>query len=84
MSHDACPFSHVQPYAILWTVAHQAPPSMGLSRQEFWNGLPCLPPGDLPDLGIEPSSLKSPALAGRFFTTSTTWEALKCLYNIVN
>ena len=48
---------------------------MGFSRQEYWSGLPCPPPGDLPDPGIEPVSLKSAVLAGRFFTTSTTWEA---------
>ena len=59
-----------------WTVAHQAPLSMGLSRQEYWSGLPCPPPGDLPDPGIEPASLMSPALGGGFFTTSTTWETL--------
>ena len=46
---------------------------MGFPRQEYWGGFPCLPPGDLPDPGIEPKSLTSPALAGRFFTTSTTW-----------
>ena len=40
----------------LWTVAHQAPPSMGFSRQEYWSGLPFPSPGDLPDPGIEPSS----------------------------
>ena len=57
-------------------VALQAPLSMGFSRQEYWNGLPCPPPGDLPHPGIEPVSLMSPELAGRFFTTSTTWEAL--------
>ena len=61
-------------FATLWTVAHQAPLSMGFSRQEYWNGLPCSPPGDLPDPGIEPMSIISPAFAGRFFTTSTTWE----------
>jgi len=49
---------------------------MGFSRQECWSGLPCPPPGDLPKPGIKSSSLVSPALAGRFFTTSTTWEAL--------
>ena len=49
--------------------------SMGFSRQEYWNGLPCSSPGDLPNPGTEPTSLKSPALAGGFFTTSTTWEA---------
>ena len=55
-----------------WTVACQAPLSMGFSRQEYWSGLPCPPPGDLPDPGIEPSSLMSPASAGGFFTTSAT------------
>ena len=49
------------------------------SRQEYWSGLPFLPLGDLPDPGMEPSSPVSPALAGRFFTTSTTWEAQKVL-----
>ena len=48
----------------LWTVAHQAPLSMGFSRQEYCSGLLCPPPGDLPDPGIEPRSLMSPALAG--------------------
>ena len=47
----------------------------GLSRQEYWSGLPCPPPGDLPDPGIEPMSLVSLALAGRLFITSATWEA---------
>ena len=61
--------------ATLWTVAHQASLSMGFSRQEYWSGLPCPPPGDLPDPGIELAFLMFPALAGRFFTTSTTWEA---------
>ena len=48
---------------------------MGFSRQEYWSGLPYPPPGDLPDPEIEPVSLMSPALAGRFFTTSISWEA---------
>ena len=48
-----------------WTVAYQAPLSMGFPRQESWSGLPFSPPGDLPDPGIEPGS---PALAGVFFT----------------
>ena len=52
-------FSHVQLFATPWTVAHQAPLSMGLSRQEYWSGLPFPSPGDLPDPGIEP---RSPAL----------------------
>ena len=67
----------LQPCLTLWdpvTVAHQAPLSMGFSRQEYWSGLPCPPPGDLPDPGAEPTSLTSPALVGRFFTTNTTWE----------
>ena len=68
----------VQLFAALWTVACQAPLSKGLSRKEYWNGLPCPPPGDLLAPGIKPSSLTSPALAGRFFTISTTWEAPKC------
>ena len=55
----------------------QAPLFMGFSRQEYWSGLPCPPPGDLPHSGIEPPSLVPPALAGRFFTTSATWEAQK-------
>ena len=49
---------------------------MGFSRQEHWSGLSWPPPGDLPDPGIEPLSLLSPALAGGFFTTSANWEAL--------
>ena len=48
---------------------------MGFSRQEYWSGLPCPLPGDLPDPDIEPTSLVSPSLAGRFFTISASWEA---------
>ena len=55
-------------------IAYQAPLSMGFSRQEYWSGLPCPPPEDLPNPGIGPESFKSPALSGGFFTTSTTWE----------
>ncbi|CAI9155108.1 unnamed protein product [Rangifer tarandus platyrhynchus] len=69
------PFSLARLFVTLWTVAHQTPLSMGFSRQEYWSGLPRPPPEDLPDPGIEPASLMSPALAGRFFTTSTAWEA---------
>ena len=57
----------------LWT--HQVPLSMGISRQEYWSGLLCPPPGDLPNPGTEPTSLMSPALAGGFFTTGANWEA---------
>ena len=49
----------------------QAPLSMGFPRQEYWSGLPCPPPGDLPDPGIKSASPVSPALAGRFFITAT-------------
>ena len=69
-------FSCVGLFATLWTVAHQAPLSMGSSRQDYWSGLPCPPAGDLPGPGIELVSLIAPALAGGFFTTRTTWEAL--------
>ena len=64
-------FSHVQLFATLWTVAQQAPLSMGFSRQEYWSGLPFPPPGDLPNPGIKPMSLAYPALTSRFFTIST-------------
>ena len=52
--------SRVQLFATLWTVAHQALPSMGFSRQEYWSGLPCPLPGDLPSPGIELESVMSP------------------------
>ena len=68
-------FSPVQICVTLWTITHQAPLSMEFFRQEYWSGLPCPPPGALPDPGIEPASLKTLALAGRLFTTNATWEA---------
>ena len=68
-------FSCVQLFATLWTVARQALLSMGFSMQEYWNGLPCPPPRDLPIPEIEPVSLMSPALTGGFITTTITWEA---------
>ena len=55
-------------FAAPWTVAHQAPLSMGVSRQEYWSGLPFLRPGDLPNPGIKYTSLMSPALVGMFLT----------------
>ena len=58
-----------------WTVAHQVPVSMVFPRQEYWNGSPFPLPGDLLDSGIKPVSPATPALAGRFFYHSTTWEA---------
>ena len=69
-------FSHILLFATLRIVAHQAPRSMGFARQEHWSGLPYPSPGNPPDSEIEPVSLISLALAGGFFTTSATWEAL--------
>ena len=60
----ACSLRCVQLFANPWTVAHQASVSVGLSRQDYWSGLPFLPPEDLPDPGIKPGSPVSPALAG--------------------
>ena len=74
-------FSCVQLFVTLWTVAHQSPLSMGFSIQEYCSGLPFLPPGDLPNWRMELESIMFPALTGRFFTTSTTWEALISLNN---
>ena len=71
-------FSHVQLLAPLRTIDHQALLSMEFSRHEYWSGLPCPSPGDLPSLGTEPVSLSSPALVGGFFITSATW--LVCIY----
>ena len=61
-------------FATLWSIAYRAPLFMGFARQKYWSGLPCPPPGDLPDTGIE---LPSPALVGRFFTTEAP-RKLKC------
>ena len=84
MSDFATPWTHavlspsvVSDSATPWTVAHQAPLSKGFSRQEYWSGLPCPPPGNLPHPGIKSMTLKSPALAGGFFTTSTAFLSLK-------
>ena len=71
-------FCRVRLCVTLWTVARQAPLPMGFSRQEYWSGLPCPPPGNLSDPGIEPTSLMSPALVGGFFTTSTDWKPVHC------
>ena len=69
-------FSSFELPATLWIAAQQAPLSMGFSRHEYWSGLPSPPPGDLPNQGSNLlASLMSPALAGEFSTTSTTWEA---------
>ena len=75
MFKEVCVLSRVWLFATPWTVVLQSPLSLGLSRQEYWSGLACPSPGDLPNPGIKPMSLASPALAGRFFTTNTIWEA---------
>ena len=58
-----CVLSCIQLFETPWTVAHQAPLSMGFPRQEYWSGLPFPSPGDLPNLGIEPASPASPMYA---------------------
>ena len=67
-------FSCVQLFMTPWTVAHQAPLSMGFSRQEYWSGSPCPSPGNLLDPGIEPMSLTSPALADVFDPLAPPWK----------
>ena len=69
-------FSHVQLFLTLMTIACQVPLSMVFRRQEYWSGLPCPPLGDLPNPGIEPTSLRYPALVCRFFITSAPLEVL--------
>ena len=70
-----CMLSRVHLFVTPWTVAHQALLSRRFSRQEYWSGSVCLPPGHLPNPGIELASLAGPALAGGLFTSSVTWEA---------
>jgi len=72
---SVCVLSPVQLFAAPRTVACKAPLSMGFSRQESWSGLSCPPIVVLPDPGIASTSLRFPALAGGFFSTSATWEA---------
>ena len=73
-------FSHVQLCAALRTVAHQAPLSMGFSRQEYWSGLPCPPPGDLPNARNEPASLMSPASVGGFLPLVPLRKPPYCIF----
>ena len=68
-------FSRVQLFVTIQISACQAPLSIGFSRQEYWPGWPSPPPGNLPDRGIKPTSLTSPAFASGFFTTTATGEA---------
>ena len=67
--------SRVRLFAAVWTVAFEAPLSMGFSRQEYWSGLPFPSPGDFLDPGLEPESLMSPALAWWILYHCATWEA---------
>ena len=67
-------FSCVRLFVTLWTIARQAPLSVGVLREENWNGFPS--PGNLPNPGIKPASFMPSALADRFFTTSAIWKAL--------
>ena len=68
-------FSHIRLFVTPWTVVCQAPLSLEFSRKEYWSGLPCPSPGDLPNPGKEPAFLLSLAPVGKFFTSSATWEA---------
>ena len=79
-----CRFSRVWLFATPWTVAHKALLPTRFSREEHWSGSPRPPPGDLPDPGIKPTSQKSLALARRFFSTSASWEVIKCYTRGVN
>ena len=80
--------SRVRLFATPWTVARQAPLSMGFSRQEHWSGLPFPSAGDLLNPGVESASLTSPALAGGFFTTAPPGKHAMnreiCIINLKN
>ena len=85
-----CVFMYVcaQSLSYVWLMDCSPPgSSVGLPRQEYWNGVLFLSPGDLPNPGIKPTSLAPPAFAGRFLTTSATWEALVyayvCTYRVI-
>ena len=83
-SYMACMQTHfncVRLFVTQWTVACQAPLSRGFSRQEYWNGLPCPLPGDLPDPGIELTSLTYRAPASKFFNTSATQKTLSYMWH---
>ena len=75
-------FSRVRLFATPWTVAHQAPLSMGFTRQEYWSGLPCPSPGHLPDSGINPMTPASPALQmdSNRYTTREAQGAVVFIY----
>ena len=71
--------SRVRLFATPWTVAHQGPPSMGFSRQEYWSGLPFPSPGDLPDPGIEP---RSPALQADALPSEPPGKSFTCMKQV--
>ena len=73
-------FSRVRLSVTLWTAAHQAPPSMAFSREEYWSGMPFPPPENLSDSGIEPVCPASPALAGSLFTTEPPGKPLTSVF----
>ena len=79
-----CVLSRVRLSATLWTVARQAPLSMGPPRQEYWSGLSIPSPGDLPNPRVEPTSLTSPSLAGRFLPLVPLGKPLLYTYGIKN
>ena len=70
-------FSHIRLFVTPWNVAHQAPLSMGSSRQEYWNGLPFPSPWNLPDRGIDKNITRASYVSYRFYTTSIIWKTLK-------
>ena len=72
-------FSHVQLFVTLWTVDRQAPLSMGFCRQEYWSGLPCPPPGNLPNIGIEPAYPVSPSLQVDSLPLSYQGSPIECI-----
>ena len=78
-------FSHVRLFAALWAIAQQVSLSMGFSRQEYWSGLPCPPPGYLPHPRIEPVSPAARTLhAGRFFATELLGSPLCIIHSYKN
>ena len=80
MSVCVCVCVYVYPFITRWTVAHPDPLAMGFSRQKYWSGLPFRPPGNLPNPGMEPTCLASPALAGRFLTTEPPGKFYQYIY----
>ena len=75
-------FSHVRLFVTPWAVAGQTLLFMGFSRQEYWSGLPCPSPGDLPDPGIEPTSLTSPALQADSLPLNIYWTLAPCMHDL--